>query len=238
MQRRVIVDGALRTALVSAVLLIFGAPVARAGEGEVAADLVAITDETVFVDVHARAQHGFLAIARDGQVKRFWRELPKGSADCANCCDRAMAELAQLLEAQSIGGVRLDARQCGRHDGAWTALLQPMVDGKPAPTGRFVTSLTLERLQANRRALAFGPFVGARWSARFTGKLLNLDRDRQPFMSMPTGLSPQVATGWVAVSPNAGMVIAFDGEYGGFQLWIRASGRWRSIALINALDLS
>jgi hypothetical protein len=227
----------LRPSVTILMLLAIGASSARADE--LAADVVAISDEAIYLDVHGRTsrgpQHGWLMISRtEPNVRRFWRELPKelGHADC----DLAMNQFSKVLEQQNVGGVQLDARQCGRNDKPWTAAYQPMVDGKPAPTIRYLTSASLERLRANRYGTAYGAFAGTKWQAHSTGKFISLMRDGQSFASLPTGLSPTPATGWVIVSPSGGMAVAFDADFGGFQLWVRAGGRWKSVALVNALD--
>jgi hypothetical protein len=227
----------LRLAFVT-LLLCVCAP-ARA-DGDLAADVVAITDDAVFIDVFGKTpkgpQLGWLVLnRRDASVHRYWRELPKGlgRADC----DGAMNDFSKALEQFDVGGVRLDARQCGRNDiSAWAAS-QPVLNGGELK-GRYVTSLTLERLRATRSAFGFGSFVGTKWTARFTGKFVNVMRDGQSYASMPTGLSPPTpAAGWVVVAPSGGMACAFDSDFGGFQMWQREGGRWKSVLLVNALDM-
>jgi hypothetical protein len=237
--RHGIIGVRVRLICITLMVLSLGARAGRAAE--LTAEVVAVSDEAVLVDVHATTPHGpqsgwlVLTGRPAGSVQRFWRELPKelGGADC----DKAMSAFSKVLEQRSIGGVQLDARQCGRNDKPFWAASQVLLDGK-AVNGRFITWLTVERAKATRDQTAYGPFPGTRYAGSFTGKFLNLTRDGLSFAALPTVFSPpSPQAGWVVVAPGGALVAAFDADYGGFQVWIRSGTRWRSALLVNALDL-
>src|SRR4051794_31855973 len=103
-----IIEVRLRLAFVILLLSVCAGP-ARAADSDLAADVVAITDDVVFVDIHGKTpkgpQNGWLMLSRkEPQVRRFWRELPKdlGKGDC----DGAMNDFSKALEESDVGGVR------------------------------------------------------------------------------------------------------------------------------------
>jgi hypothetical protein len=144
-----------------------------------------------------------------------------GQADCAEATDK----FSKVLQERNIVGVTLDARQC-KND-------------KPASAGgRRVTMPSDERAAATRAQMAFPAYAGKRWVASFTGKSLSITRDGMSYGNVPTGLQPTTTTGWVVVSPNGALMAAFDAGYGGFQLWVRNNNQWKSVALVDPLELN
>lgn len=214
--------------------------VVASGDGgqTVAADVVAVTDSVVVIDVQAQtpqgAQRGWVVLGRSQSVVRVWRTLPQGSIDC----EAAVQKFSDVLAGLRLDGVALDARQCGRHDAPFWAAAQRILDGN-SPDARpplDVTSPSLERLRATREAMAFGVGTGTRWAARFTGKSVVITRQGVTHATLPTGISPSPANGWVVVAPQGAMVVAYDAELRSFQMWIRRGPTWSSPALIDPLE--
>lgn len=218
-------------------------PTGRAEPGTMTAEVVAVTEETVLVDVHAQtgagAYRGWLVLGRDGaKPRKLWRERPKaaGPADC----DEATQKFAAVLAELHLDGVRLDARQCGRHDGPWWAASQPLADEPAAarPNDRLplnVTVVSVDRLRRTRETMAFGTFTSKLWSARFTGKSLEVLRNRQPWASFQSAMTAAPGA-WVVVAPGGAFVVAFDPQLGHLQAWARQRGAWRTLALVDPVE--
>ena len=212
---------------------------AHADKSDLTADVVAVSDEAVLVDLHMQkpgaVQRGWVILSRTAPyIRTLWRERPKamGTTDC----NQAAREFAKTLDELHLDGVQLDARQCGKRDAPWWIAAQPMLTDPTRELPSNVTGVRRERLRATRESMAFGPFIGTRFTARFTGKAVNLTRDGQNFAHLPTGLQPTTATGWVVVAPSSAFIVAFDADDGRFQSWAHDQGRWGAIALVDPLE--
>jgi hypothetical protein len=212
---------------------------AHADKSDLTADVIAVSDEAVLVDLHLQksgaVQRGWVILSRTAPyIRTLWRERPKtaGPTDCP----QSAREFAKVLDELHLDGVQLDARQCGKRDATWWVASQPLIADPTRDRPPNVTGVRAERLRATRDSTAFGPFVGTRFSARFTGKAVNLTRDGQSFAHLPTGLQPTVATGWVVVAPSSAFIVAFDADDGRFQSWAHDRGRWGAIALVDPFE--
>jgi hypothetical protein len=189
---------------------------------------MSVEDNAVLVDLHAPHQRGWLVIAKKApHVRKIWRELPKEKVDCAFVA----RHFGKVLDELQVGGVQIDARQCGRHDAPWWAASQGTGE-RPLN----VTVVSVERVRATRESMVFPALAGKRWAARVSGKALDIYRDAAPLAHLPTGLTPTPNGGWIVVSPGADLIVACDPGDERLQGWIRDGTRWLSFVVADLRD--
>src|SRR4051812_27845973 len=95
---------------------------AHADKSDLTADVIAVSDEAVLVDLHLQkpgaVQRGWVILSRTAPyIRTLWRERPKPAS--SNECPQSARELAKVLDELHLDGVQLDARQCGKRDTPW-----------------------------------------------------------------------------------------------------------------------